>query len=117
MQVLRGGHVAFATLPRVFELTIFQQILLVIGIILTAGASLFLTNSLIPFAVVACGAIMFAVIRNGVSSLFALIIINIILTLRTKEAGINGAPSFLDLVLGIMLVSIIGYWVIRLRFL
>jgi O-antigen ligase len=55
--------------------------------------------------------------RNGVSSIFAYIIINVVLTLRTKDYVSNGAPSSLDLVLGIVLISIIIYWVVRIRIL
>ena len=60
---------------------------------------------------------VFAVVRNAASALFALITITVILTLRTRDAGMDGAPSTLDLILGIIVVSIIGYWIIRIRIL
>jgi O-antigen ligase len=117
MQILRGNQAAIMEPTKAFELTLIQQIVLGVSVTLTVITSLLLTNSFIVIAGIVGAAIMFAVIRNGVSSLFTFIIINVVLTLRTKDAGINGAPSPLDLLLGMMLVLIMGYWVVRLRIL
>jgi len=61
--------------------------------------------------------IMFALIRNGVGSIFAFIIINVALTLRTKEASVGGGPPTLDLLLGIALICLFASWLVRIRIL
>ncbi len=94
-----------------------QQILLGTGIVLLLVGSFMLTDSLIPLGALLAVGIGYAVIRNPVWSIFAFIIINVFIALRVKDDSVNGAPSTLDVVLGIFLVGIIGYWVLRLRIL
>ncbi len=100
-----------------FSLSAIQQFLLGGVVVLAAAASLFFTNSLILLAALLGAAVVFAVVQNGVSSIFAFIVINVALTLRPHEDTIGGAPTMLDLLLGMVLAAIACYWIVRLRFL
>jgi O-antigen ligase len=94
-----------------------EQIGIAIGLsVLLAG--LFITMES-PMGWVALFAMiaMMLVIRNPTLSLFAFIISNVILALRPREIGQEGAPTVLDLLFGICLAAIIGYWMIRIRIL
>ncbi len=96
-----------------FQLSLRAQIATGIAIIAVLVGSFILTESLIPIAVILGGFVVFATVRNPVASLFAFIVINVILTLRGRD---NGEPTVLDLALGIVLALIMAYWLLRLRF-
>jgi O-antigen ligase len=94
-----------------------QQILLGAGVvILLAGLFLLTGGSLIPLGILLVAAVGYAVIRNPVWSIFAFVVIDVVLTLRPKETLAGDAPTTLDLLLGIVLVGMVSYWIIKLRF-
>jgi O-antigen ligase len=93
-----------------------QQILLGAAAVVMLLGSLFMTHSLIPLGIILGGFLAYAVIRNPVWSIFAFIVINVILSLSPKQYIEGNAPSLLDISMGVILVGITIYWTVRLKF-
>jgi O-antigen ligase len=94
------------------RLPLSTQIIASASIIVLLAGSFMLTKSLIPIAIIIGAFAVFATVRNPVASLFAFIVINVLLTLRGKD---NGTPTAIDLSLGIIITLIMAYWLVRLR--
>ena len=92
-----------------------QQILLGVGAVILLVVPFVMTQSLIPIGIILAAIIGYAVIRNPVWSIFAFVVINVVLAIRPKQELEGNAPSILDLLLGMVLVGISVYWIIRLR--
>ncbi len=97
---------------KLMRLSTRVQIIAGVGISLLLAGSFILTESLIPFGILIGAFAVFAIVRNPVASLLAFIVINVFLTLHGKD---NGTPTVIDLSLGIILMLIMAYWLIRLR--
>jgi O-antigen ligase len=97
---------------KLMRLSTRVQIVAGVGISLLLAGSFILTESLIPFGILIGAFAVFAIVRNPVASLLAFIVINVFLTLHGKDTG---DPSSLDLALGIVIVLIMAYWLVRLR--
>ncbi|HEX5317092.1 MAG TPA: hypothetical protein VFX22_10620, partial [Candidatus Kapabacteria bacterium] len=93
-----------------------QQILLGAAAVVLLAGSVIITHSLIPLGIILGGFLAYAVIRNPVWSIFAFIVINVILSLSPKQYIEGNAPSLLDISLGVILVGITIYWTVRLKF-
>ncbi len=74
-----------------------------------------MSGSAIPMYALIGVALAVWVIRDPVRSLFAFIVINVVLTLRPASAGPDGLPSAFDLLMGTSLTGIMGYWLIKVR--
>ena len=103
------------TVGGVLALPLPTQILLGAGTAIILIASFVMTQSLLGFAAILGILLLWFVVRSPILSLFAFIVINVVLTLRPKADTIGGAPSTLDLLLGLCLAAIIGYWIVRIR--
>ena len=78
----------------------------------------FVTGSvLIPCIAVVAVCLAVYVVSDPVRSIFAFILINVALTLRPHGAQQGDAPTAFDLAMGVCLVGIMVYWVVRLRIL
>jgi O-antigen ligase len=93
-----------------------QQILLGAGVVFLLAGSFMLTGSLIPLGALIALTIGYAVIRNPVWSICAFVVINVVIAIRPRTVLANDAPTALDLVFGIFLIGIIGYWIVKVRF-
>ncbi len=93
-----------------------QQILFGVGMVALLVVPFIMTQSLIPLGIILATAIGYTVIRNPTWSIFAFVVINVVLTLRPKQSLAGDAPTALDLILGIALAGILCYWITRLRF-
>ncbi|HWF43165.1 MAG TPA: O-antigen ligase family protein [Candidatus Kapabacteria bacterium] len=96
-------------------LTTRTQVLLGAGVIAVLLLSFLITNSLLPIVGILGLVVMWVILRDPVYSIIGFIAINVIITLHPKADTIGGAPSGFELVLGFCLVSIIGYWIFRIR--
>jgi O-antigen ligase len=95
-----------------FQLSLRAQIATGIAIIAVLVGSFILSESLIPIAVILGAFVVFATVRNPVASLFAFIVINVFLTLHGKDTG---EATGTDLALGVVIVLIMAYWLVRIR--
>jgi O-antigen ligase len=92
-----------------------QQWLIGFGVAAFLLVSLFLTHSLLVILIL-CGFVMgVVVVRNPSYSLYAFIIINVILSMRLLRGGSIDSPGALESIAGLCFVAIILYWVIYIR--
>ncbi|HEY3876448.1 MAG TPA: hypothetical protein VGM92_13315, partial [Candidatus Kapabacteria bacterium] len=90
-----------------------QYTLGILATLVLAGSFL-LTGSLITFVALLGAALLLAICLNPVASIFAIIIVNVVLAIHGKDSSTT-ASSGLDIVMGLVLVAIIAYWFVRIR--
>src|ERR1700733_8045311 len=105
-------------LPRLDDirmLSLRAQLLLGLGITVILRGSLFLAGSLIVFAAIIGACLCFAITRSPGASLISFVVMNVVITIRTKNTVEGGAPSVLDLALGVLVIGVFAYWIVKLR--
>jgi O-antigen ligase len=83
-------------------------VLLLAGSILTGDGSLIGLYAIIGLAV------GIYIVRDPSFSLFAFIVINVVLIVR-PHSGENGAPSILELLMGVWMALMMAYWLLKIR--
>jgi O-antigen ligase len=91
-----------------------QWLLGLIATILLCGL-FFLTHSILVVYLFPCLFGLIAVIRNPVYSIYAFIVLNILLLLRLPGSGSVDAPGIKEIIAGLFLIGIIIYWIVRIR--
>ncbi len=94
-----------------------QQWIIAIILIGVLGGGTIIFGSIIPIIALIAIAIMSVVVINPFLSLLGVLVVNVFLAVRSPVAAVTGAPSAIELIIGVLLSLIIGYWLIQLRIL
>ncbi|HET6401685.1 MAG TPA: O-antigen ligase family protein [Candidatus Kapabacteria bacterium] len=79
--------------------------------------SFLITHSLLPIAAILGLVMMWVILRDPLYSIIGFMVINVIITLRPQADTIGSAPTMFDMILGLGLTAIIGYWIFKIRIL
>ncbi len=104
----------FAT-ERMLRLSFAQMAIVGAAILLLLAGSFFLAGPIIGFGAVFALLLGLLFVRDPIHSILAFVVINVVLILRPKQVLAGGAPTPLDLFLGLFLGAVMCYWLLRLR--